>query len=179
MGQRQHGRREPGLLPPLVETVFQFPEVQEVAIRIGSRLWWPDEDNEHEPIGRGARAVTGASTVVCCTTRVPLYPRPIDPGGQVAAVRHVAGSLRTDFSASPWYRDLQAVTWGPMGVILTTTLGPDEVATASHMAAAVDEILDRDRARWCDINIDITDRFGQNFKLRPQGFGRHVPPCER
>ena len=144
--------------PPLIETALQFSGVRQVAMRFGDAFWWPIENSEFQPVGR--------------EQGVPLEPRPPDENGPVAAVGHVAGQLRAEFSDRPWYPRVKAVEWRSFGVNLRTNLGPGQLGLASEIAVAVDRILDADSKRWCRIFLSVSDEQQKAYRIDP-----YAPRC--
>jgi hypothetical protein len=150
-----------GFFPPLLETVFQFPEIDRVVMRFGGVPWWPVEDIQFKPIGRDS------------AYRVPLSPRRVSAKSAVAAVRYVASRLRSDFGDEDWYRRIREVTATATAVRVETALSGSEREVASEISAAVDAVLDRASARWCDVAIDVIARSGEAFAAR-----QYAPRCD-
>lgn len=134
---------------PLVATAFQFPDVQQLALRFGDEFWWPSEnDAPYEPIGRDADG------------GLPLEPRPVDPDGPVAAVGFVADGLNEEH--------VVAVAWMAGGVQIETDLFGYEAATAARIRDAVWDRLAEEPERWCHIAIAVTDLNGDAIALEPR-----------
>jgi hypothetical protein len=139
--------------PPLVETIFQFAEVQQIATSFGGVGWWPIE-SEYGPITRDS-------------FRVPLGPLPIEPTSDVAAINHVANALRSEFGDQDWYDEIRTVTATVQNLRIETNLGPLDQSEAEAIAEAVNEILDRSRARWCYVGVELIATSGETFEVPP------------
>lgn len=144
--------------PSLEATVFQFPEVQRIAASFGGERWWPME-SEYFDLARP-------------DDPLPLRPRALDRRSPVAAVRLVADALRDDYADEDWYRRIRLLRANAQFVFVETSLDPLDEVTGAKVEAAVDEILNRDRQRWCHVLVGVNGD-GQGYTPTDPG-----PRCD-
>lgn len=144
--------------PPLVETMFQFPEVQRIASSFGGVGWWPLESD----YGEFDRT----------SFRVPMRPLPLDRTSPVAAIPYVADGLRDEYGDEDWYDTIRLITANPSFIFVETAIDPLDEVTATKVELAIDELLDRDRTRWCHVLIGI------NGHGKAIGSRTRVPRCD-